>query len=121
MKRREFIALLGGAAVTWPSTARAQQAERVRRIGVLMSVAADDQGRARLAAFQQGLRQLGWADGRNVRIDTRWSAGNADDIRKYAAELVALSPEVILASGGSVTGPLLQVTRSVPVVRSNTG
>ena len=88
MRRREFITLLGGAAVAWPLAARAQQRERMRRIGVLMTTAADDpEGQARLAAFVQGLQQLGWTDGRNVRIDTRWAAGNADDIRKYAAEL----------------------------------
>jgi putative ABC transport system substrate-binding protein len=116
MKRREFIALLGGATA-WPLAAGAQQPERTRRVGVLMSLSADDpQGQARLKAFVQGLQQLGWTEGRNMRIDTRWSAGNADDTRKYAAELVALAPEVILASGGSVAGPLLQVTRTVPVV-----
>jgi putative ABC transport system substrate-binding protein len=116
MKRRAFIALLGGAAAC-PLAARAQQAERVRRIGVLLSLSADDpQGQARLMAFVQGLQQLGWTDGRNMRIDARWSGGNADDARKYAAELVALAPEVILASGGSVAGPVLQVTRTVPVV-----
>ncbi len=93
MKRREFITLLGGAAAAWPLAARAQQGERMRRIGVLMSVAADDpEGQARLAAFLQGLQQLGWTDGRNVRIDTRWGAGDAERIRRYAAELVALAP-----------------------------
>ena len=117
MRRREFITVLGGAAAAWPLAARAQQPERTRRVGVLMSLSADDpQGQARLKAFVQGLRQLGWTDGSNMRIDSRWSAGNADDTRKYAAELVALAPEVILASGGSVAGPLLQVTRAVPVV-----
>jgi putative ABC transport system substrate-binding protein len=116
VNRREFITLLGGAAAC-PLAARAQQAERVRRIGVLLSLSADDpQGQARLMAFVQGLQQLGWTDGRNMRIDARWSGGNADDARKYAAELVALAPEVILASGGSVAGPVLQVTRTVPVV-----
>ena len=114
--RREFITLLGGVAA-WSRAARAQQAERVRRIGVLLSLSADDpQGQARLMAFVQGLQQLGWTDGRNMRIDARWSGGNADDARKYASELVALAPEVILASGGSVAGPVLQVTRTVPVV-----
>ena len=116
MRRRAFITLLGGAAAC-PLAVRAQQAERVRRIGVLLSLSADDpQGQARLMAFVQGLQQLGWTDGRNMRIDARWSGGNADDARKYAAELVALAPEVILASGGSVAGPVLQVTRTVPVV-----
>jgi putative ABC transport system substrate-binding protein len=121
MKRREFITLLGGAAAAWPLTAYAQQSDRIRRIGVLMSLAADDkEGQARLKAFVQGLQELGWTDGRNVRIDTRWSAGNADEIRKYAAELVALTPDVILAAGGSVVGTLLQATRTVPVVFTQT-
>jgi ABC-type uncharacterized transport system substrate-binding protein len=117
MKRREFITLVSGAAVTWPMVARAQQSERVRRIGVLAGVGASDlDAQARLAAFLQALQQLGWTNGRNVRLDFRWAAGNADDARKYAAELVALAPDVILAAGGSVVGPLLQATRTVPVV-----
>ena len=121
MKRREFITLFGGAAVRGRSRRCAQQSERMRRIGVLMSLAADDpEGQARLDAFVQALQELGWTDGRNVRIDTRWSAGNADDVRKYAAELVALAPDVILASGGSVVGPLLQATRTVPIVFTQT-
>jgi putative tryptophan/tyrosine transport system substrate-binding protein len=120
LKRREFITLLGGAAA-WPIAARAQQADRVRHIGVLMSTAANDPlGQARIAAFLHGLQQLGWTDGRNVRIDTRWGGGNADDTRKYAAELVGIAPDVILASGGSVAGPLLQVTRTVPIVFTST-
>ena len=99
-KRREFITLLGGAAAAWPLAARAQQAERMRRIGVLMQLAADDpEGQRRIAAFLQGLQQLGWTVGRNVRIEYRWAAGDADAIRRYAAELVALAPDVILASG----------------------
>src|SRR5262247_3643558 len=102
-RRRTFITLIGGAAASWPIAARAQQGERVRRIGVLMSTAANDPlGQARIAAFLHGLQQLGWTDGRNVRIDTRWSGGNADEIRKHAAELVGIAPDVILASGGSV-------------------
>jgi len=106
MKRREFITLLGGAAVAWPLAARAQQGERMRSVGVLMSLVADDpEGQARVAAFRQGLQQLGWIDGRNVRIDIRWAAGDADRIRRYAAELVALAPDVILAIGAAVTGP----------------
>src|SRR5262249_40768123 len=110
-----------GAAGAWPMAAGGEQAERTRRIGVLMGLAADDpEGQARRAAFLQGLQQLGWTDGRNVRIDTRWGAGNAEEIRKYAAELVALTPDVILASGGSVAGPLLQVTRTVPIVFTQT-
>ena len=118
--RREFITLLGAAAA-WPMGARAQQGERMRRIGVLMSLTADDpEGQARIAAFLQGLQQLGWSDGRNVRIDARWGAGNAEEIRKYAAELVALTPDVILASGGSVVGPLLQVIRTSPIVFTQT-
>ena len=124
MRRREVIALIGGAAaplVSWPLRARAQQAERIRRIGVLMSTrAGDPEGETRLAAFLQGLQEFGWAVGRNVRIELRWTAGNADDIRIYAAELVGLAPDVMLASGGSVVGPLLQVTRTVPVVFTQT-
>jgi putative ABC transport system substrate-binding protein len=117
MKRREFITLLGGAAAGWPLGARAQQAERMRRIGVLMPSAADDpEYQARMTAFLQGLGQLGWTSGRNVRIDTRWAAADADRIRKYAAELVALAPEVILAPGSATVGPLLQATRTIPIV-----
>jgi ABC-type uncharacterized transport system substrate-binding protein len=117
MRRREFITLLGGAAVAWPLAARAQQPERLRRIGVLMTTAADDaEGQARIAAFVQVLQQLGWTDGRNMRIDTRWSGGYADDTRKYAAELVALAPDVILAPGSLTVGPLLQATRALPIV-----
>ena len=98
-KRREFITLLGGAAA-WPIAANAQQPERVRRIGVLMNVAADDpEAPTRVGAFSQGLAELGWTIGRNVRIDYRWYAGNTDAARKYASELVALAPDVILASG----------------------
>ena len=116
MRRREFIGLVGGVAAI-PIVARAQQGEQVRRIGVLMSVAADDpEGKARFAAFQLGLQQLGWIDGRNVRIETRWSGGKADDARRYAAELVALAPDVILATGSLSVGPLLQATRAVPIV-----
>jgi ABC-type uncharacterized transport system substrate-binding protein len=116
MRRREFITLLGGAAA-WPLAAHAQQRERMRRIGVLIPYAADDpEGQARIAAFLQGLQQLGWTEGRNVRIDYRWSAGDADRARRYAAELVALAPDVILASGTSTVGPLLQATRTVPIV-----
>ena len=103
MKRREFITLLGGAATTWPLAARAQQPERVRRIGVLMGLAATDaEGQGRLAAFLQGLQEFGWAIGRNVIIDIRWSTGNNTDFRKYAMELVALGPEVILAYSSDV-------------------
>jgi putative ABC transport system substrate-binding protein len=117
MRRREFITVLGGAAAAWPLYARAQQGDRMRRIGVLMSLTAEDpEGQVRLTAFLQGLQQLGWTDGRNVRIDTRWGAGDADRSRRYAAELIALAPDVILASGTSTMGPLLRATRTVPIV-----
>ena len=118
MRRRDFFGALGGAAAVWPLAARAQQADRVRRIGVIEgSNSADDpEGQARTAAFVQGLQQLGWIDGRNLRIDYRRALGNADNLRKYAAELVALAPDVILAAGSFSVGPLLQVTRAVPIV-----
>ncbi len=117
MKRRAFIALLGGAAASLPLASRAQQADRVRRIGVLVGASADGiDAKARHATFLQGLQQLGWTDGRNARIDTRWGAANADDIRKYAAELVALAPDVILAAGNAPVERLLQATRTVPIV-----
>jgi putative ABC transport system substrate-binding protein len=117
MKRRAFITLIGGAAA-WPLALRAQQPERMRRIGVLTSGAtADDlDGQLRTAAFLQGLQQLGWTDGRNIRIDYRWGAGDADSMRKYAAELVGLAPDVVLASGTATVAPLLQATRTVPIV-----
>jgi putative ABC transport system substrate-binding protein len=116
VKRREFIAGLGTAAA-WPLAARAQQPERIRRIGVLIGVAADDtDAQARLAAFVQALAQLGWTEGRNVRIDSRWGGGDAADLRKYAAELIALAPDVIFATGNAPTAPLLQATRTVPIV-----
>ena len=116
MRRRAFITLLGGAAA-WPLAARAQQPERMRRIGVLMPLAADDlEGRARLTAFMQALQQLGWADGRNVRIDTRWGGLNAGDIRKFAAELVELAPDVVLTMSSVTVAALLQATRTVPIV-----
>jgi putative tryptophan/tyrosine transport system substrate-binding protein len=114
-KRRDFITLLGGAAA-WPIAARAQQRERMRRIAVLSGLAADDQdNKVRLAAFQQRLQQLGWTDGHNVRIDYRFAAANAENYRKYAAELVALAPDVILAPGASLV-PMLQATRTIPIV-----
>ena len=117
MRRREFITLLGGAAVAWPLAARAQQRERMRRIGMLLPAAADDaEFQARVGAFLQALAQLGWTIGRNVRIDTRWATTNAADIRRHAAELAALAPDVILAHGTSTVGPLLQATRTVPIV-----
>src|SRR5215510_2087017 len=116
MQRREFITLLGGA-VTWPLAARAQQGERMRRIGVLLPAAADDaRFQTFVGAFLQELQSLGWSIGRNVRIDTRWATANAAAIRRQAAELVALTPDVILAHGASTVGPLLQATRTVPIV-----
>jgi putative ABC transport system substrate-binding protein len=120
MKRRDFIALLGGAAA-WPLAVRAQQAGGMRRIGVLMSLAEDDpEEQVRYAAFVEGLQQLGWTDGRSVRIDPRWAAGDADRGRKYAAELVGLAPDVILASGGTVATALVQATRTVPIMFTQT-
>src|SRR4051812_15535849 len=114
MRRRNFCELLASAAAFWSLAAQAQQPERVRRIGVLAG-ADDPAQQARFAAFQQGLQQSGWTDGRNVHIDPRWSDGNADNIRKHATELVALAPDVILATG-DVVERLLQVTRAVPIV-----
>jgi putative ABC transport system substrate-binding protein len=116
MKRREFISLIGGAAAAWPLAARAQP-DRLRRIGVFMGQAANDpEGQARLAAFLQGLQELGWSVGRNVRIDIRWFAGSAADAHKYATELVALAPDIILASTTPSVEALLQATRTVPIV-----
>jgi len=117
IRRRDFITLLGSAAAAWPLAARAQQPQRMRRIGVLMNYASDDaEGQARLAAFHQGLQQLGWTVGRNVQIDYRWGAGDADRIRKLAAELVELAPDVILSAGSPSVAALQQATRTVPVV-----
>ena len=117
MKRRTFIALLGGAAAGWPLFAHAQQPERMRRIGILLPAAADDaEYQARVGVFLQALALLGWTIGRNLRIDTRWTGANAAEVRRHAAELAALAPDVILAHGGSTVGPLLQATRSVPIV-----
>jgi putative ABC transport system substrate-binding protein len=116
MRRREFITVLGGAAAAWPLAARAQSGDRVRRIGVLIGLADDALSRSELAAFLQELQQLGWTDGQNVRIDPRWGAGNADEIRKYAAELIALSPDVIFVAGSTAAGRILQATHTVPVV-----
>jgi ABC-type uncharacterized transport system substrate-binding protein len=119
MKRREFITLLGGAAAAWPLAARAQQPERVRRIGVLQggAAASDADTQERNAAFAHSLQQLGWTDGRNLRIDYRYGLGNAANVRKYVAELVALAPDVILVSGASALAPLLQAARnSLPAI-----
>jgi putative ABC transport system substrate-binding protein len=117
MKRREFIMLLGGAAAAWPLAARAQEGKRVRRVAALMPYTANDpQAQNRNAAFLQGLQQLGWTVGQNVQIDYRWSEGNEDDTRKYAAELVALAPDVIFTSGSAAVGPLRRATRTVPIV-----
>jgi putative ABC transport system substrate-binding protein len=116
MRRREFVSLLGGAA-SWPLAGRAQQGGGVRRIGILLPVAADDaEFQARVGAFLQALALLGWSIGRNVRIDTRWAGASAVEIRRHAAELVALAPDVILAHGAPTLGPLLQATRTVPIV-----
>src|SRR5262249_20641199 len=115
--RRDFITLLGGAAASWPLAARAQQPERVRRIGVLMNRAADNpEGQDRLAAFHQGLQELGWSVGRNVRIDTRWGEDDANRTRKYAAELVALAPDIVLASGTLSVAALQDISRTLPIV-----
>ena len=117
MKRREFMKLVGGAAVAWPVTARAQQADRSRRIGVTTSLASGDpEDQARNAAFLQALQQLGWTVGRNLQIDYRWGAGDANRNRKDATELVALAPDVILATGNPTLEPLLKATRVVPIV-----
>ena len=117
MKRRDFITLFGGAAAAWPLAARAQQPDRARRIGVLMNVAVDDpEAPARVGAFSQGLAELGWTIGRNVRIDYRWYAGDADAARKYAAELVALTPDIVLASGTLGVTAIQRLARPVPIV-----
>jgi ABC-type uncharacterized transport system substrate-binding protein len=117
MRRREFITFLGGAAVAWPLAAHAQQPERMRRIGVILPGTADDtEFQAWLGAFLQGLQPSGWSIGQNVRIETRWATSNAAGIRKQATELAALAPDVILAHGASTVGPLMQITRTVPIV-----
>jgi putative ABC transport system substrate-binding protein len=117
MRRRKFITLLGGAAMARPLTARAQQRERMRRVGILLPAVADDPvWQARVGAFLQGLGQAGWNIGSNVTIDTRWATSNVADLRRQAAELAALAPDVILAGGSSSFGPLLQATRTIPIV-----
>src|SRR5438270_2603070 len=117
MTRRELITLLGGAAAAWPLAARAQQGERMRSVGVLMTFGADEAiGQTRVAALLQGLQQTGWEVGRNLRIELRWSGPNPGDVRKHAGELAALAPDVIVGNGSAATGPLLEATRSVPIV-----
>src|SRR5215471_21688621 len=117
MRRRDFIRIIGSGAATWPLVAHAQQRERMRRIGVLLPATADDTHyQAWLGAFLQGLSQSGWNIGQNVRIDVRWATANADAVRRNAAELAALAPDVILGPGASTVGPLLQATRTVPIV-----
>jgi len=121
LKRRQFITLLGGTAA-WPLVARAQQGERMRRIGVLMNRAADNsEGQARLAAFQKALQQLGWNDGRNVRIDIRWAGTDVERERRHAAELVTLAPDLILAGGSSSVAAVQQASRTVPIVFAGVG
>jgi len=116
LQRREFITLLGGAAA-WPLAAQAQQPDRMRRIGVLMPLAeSDPEGRARIAAFGEGLEKLGWTEGREVQIEYRWTAGDPDRARAYAAELVRLKPDVIFAATASSLAALQRETRSVPIV-----
>src|SRR3954465_2637710 len=117
MKRRKFIALLSGAAATWPLATRAQQPERMRRIGILLPAAADDsEFQTWIGAFLQGLQQSGWSIGRNVRIDTRWATTKADEIRRHALEMATPSPDVILAHGAATLAPWLQANRTVPIV-----
>jgi putative ABC transport system substrate-binding protein len=117
--RREFITLLGGAAAAWPVGARAQQVERARRIGVLMNTTGDSDQPANLVAFKEALQQLGWTDRQNVEIEIRWAGGLATEIRTHAEELVALAPDVILATGTAAMGPFLQATRTIPIVFVN--
>jgi putative ABC transport system substrate-binding protein len=115
MRRRDFIKVVAGSAVAWPLSGRAQR-ERIARIGVLMSVGDDSEGRARIAAFRQGLEKLGWTESQNVRIDVRWAAGDAALERKFATELVTLTPDVILATASPTVAALQAVTRTVPIV-----
>src|SRR5262249_52956877 len=115
-KRRDFITLLGGAAAAWPLAARAQQGEQMRRIGVLMGVADDPEGQARVTALKQGLQELGWTDGRNIQIETRFGGADAGRIRAHAAELVALAPDVLVGQTTPVVRALRQATSSIPIV-----
>jgi putative ABC transport system substrate-binding protein len=120
VRRRDFIKAIAGSVAIWPFAAGAQQAERTPRIGVLSGLAADDpQGQATIGALLHSLHQLGWANGRNATISYRWGNGNVDDMRKQAAELVALAPDVLIATGGASVGPLLQATRTIPIVFAN--
>src|SRR4029453_14797575 len=117
MRRREFLGALSGAAAVWPFATRAQQRERMRLIGVLLPATADDvEFQVRIAAFHQGLQQSGWTIGRNVRIDTRWATADAAEIPRHAGELAGLPPDLILAHAATTVGPLLQATRTIPVV-----
>jgi ABC-type uncharacterized transport system substrate-binding protein len=116
MKRREFIRLIGGAAVVWPLAARAQQADRMRRIGLLLGLANDPEGQARVTALKQGLQELGWTDGRNIQIESRFGGADAGRIRAQAAELVALAPDVIVGHTTPVIRALRQATSSIPIV-----
>jgi putative ABC transport system substrate-binding protein len=117
VRRREFITLLGGTVVAWPLAARAQQpAERMRRIGVLMSIENDPDGMAQLSGFMQGLAEIGWTEGRSLRMNIRWGGGDVNRIRTFAKELVALQPDVILAHGTPATAALQRETRSIPIV-----
>src|SRR6516225_8968633 len=116
MNRREIITLIGSAAATWPLAARAQQRERMRRVGVLLPATSDDaEYQAWFGALLQTLGQSGWIIGRNLQVDTRWATANADSIRRHATELAALAPDVIVSPGASTVGPLLQVTRTIPI------
>jgi putative ABC transport system substrate-binding protein len=120
MRRRDFITIFGGTAATLPIAAQAQQRDGMRRVGVLIGLAADDgPGQAALVVLQQALQQSGWVDGRNVKIDYRWTGGRADDARKYAVELVKLAPDVMMATGGASVGALLEATKTIPVVFAN--
>ena len=123
MQRREFIKLIGGAAAPWPLAARAQQSERVRRIGVLMGYAeSDSEAQAHIAAFRDGLQKLGWTEGRNTRIDTRWATpDDADSMQRFAKELVALQPDLILSHTTPTTTALLKQTRTIPIIFANVG
>jgi putative tryptophan/tyrosine transport system substrate-binding protein len=118
VRRREFMGLLGGAAaISWPLAARAQPSERKRRIGVLAGLAENDlEAQARVAAFVQGLDQLGWTRGRNIQIDIRWTGGLNENLRRFAAELVRLTPDVLVATGGASLGPLVEATKTTPIV-----